>query len=97
MHKYFKRGNYLLILLAALGILGFLLISNTYDFKDKLFQTIFPKPTSKALEADQTFTMSDSNTGAPLDCTGSVCTTQAESVNIKIDDSQIQGLLNELP
>ena len=105
MTKYFKelsgsfqnRVSHLFVLLAALGILGFLLISNTFDFRDNLFSKLFPKPSSKALEADQTFTMSDSNTGAPLDCTGTVCTTTANSVNIKIDDSQIQSLLNELP
>ena len=87
----------LLVLVAAIGILGFLAISNTFNFRDDLFSLLYPKPSSKALEADQTFNMIDSNTGAPLDCAGTVCTTTAESVNIKIDDSQIQGLLNELP
>ena len=103
MPKYLKGENSsigavpILILLASVGLLGFLLISNTFNFRDDLFSLLYPKPSSKALEADQTFIMIDSNTGAPLECAGTVCTTTAESVNIKIDDSQIQGLLNELP
>ena len=38
----------ILILLAAVGILGFLLISNTFDFRDTLFNQLFPKPPSQA-------------------------------------------------
>ena len=38
----------ILILLAALGILGFLLISNTASFRDQLFNQLFPKPASQA-------------------------------------------------
>ena len=38
----------ILILLAAVGILGFLLISNTFDFRDTLFNRLFPKPPSHA-------------------------------------------------
>ncbi len=37
-----------LILLAALGVIVFLLVSNTFDFKDKLFSGLFPKPSSYA-------------------------------------------------
>ena len=38
----------ILILLAAVGMLGFLLISNTASFRDQLFARLFPKPTSQA-------------------------------------------------
>ncbi|MDP2672122.1 MAG: S8 family serine peptidase [Candidatus Daviesbacteria bacterium] len=40
----------ILILLAALGIILFLLISSTAPFKDRLFNTLFPKPPSHAEE-----------------------------------------------
>src|SRR3990167_6584437 len=51
MPKYFKdQGGALpiLILLAAVGIIGFLLISNTFNFRDNLFSQLFPKPSSYA-------------------------------------------------
>ena len=40
----------LLILLAALGILLYVLISSTFPFKDKLFNLLYPKPSSNAQE-----------------------------------------------
>lgn len=40
----------ILILLAAIGLILWLLISNTFSFKDKLFNTLFPKPPSHAQE-----------------------------------------------
>ena len=48
--KFNSQGGALpiLILLAALGFLGFLLISNTFDFRDALFNRLFPKPPSEA-------------------------------------------------
>ena len=42
----------ILILLAALGILGFLLISNTASFRDQLFNQLFPKPASEAAKPE---------------------------------------------
>lgn len=39
---------HILILLAVVGLLAFLIISNTFGFKDKLFNVLFPKPPSKA-------------------------------------------------
>jgi len=44
----------MLILFAALGLLAFLLISNTFDFKDNLFSRLFPKPSSQAVLRGQT-------------------------------------------
>src|SRR6266545_2078651 len=41
----------ILILLAAVGLISFLLVSNTFNFKDILFATLFPKPSSHAQEA----------------------------------------------
>ena len=48
--KFNSQGGVLpvLILVAAAGILGFLLISNTFDFRDALFNRLFPKPPSSA-------------------------------------------------
>lgn len=40
----------ILILLAAAGLLAFLFLSNTFSFKDRLFNTLFPKPPSHAAE-----------------------------------------------
>lgn len=40
----------LLLLLAAIGLIAFLLISSTFPFKDKLFSLLFPKPPSHAAE-----------------------------------------------
>lgn len=40
----------ILFLFASLGLLIFLLISNTFSFKDTLFNTLFPKPPSHAQE-----------------------------------------------
>src|SRR3989344_6866225 len=55
MPKYFKdQGGALpiLILLAAVGIIGFLLISNTFNFRDNLFSQLFPKPSSQAAKPE---------------------------------------------
>ena len=38
----------ILILLAALGIIFYLLLTNTASFKDKLFSRLYPKPSSYA-------------------------------------------------
>src|SRR5258708_4041866 len=37
-----------LVLFAAVGLLAFLVISNTFNFKDSLFSSLFPKPSSQA-------------------------------------------------
>src|SRR3989344_1916497 len=42
----------ILILLAALGIIVYLLLTNTASFKDRLFSLLYPKPPSHAEEAD---------------------------------------------
>ena len=44
---------HILILLAALGLIVFILISQSADFKDKLFGTLFPKPSSFAQNQDE--------------------------------------------
>lgn len=41
---------HILVLIAAVGFLLFILITNTANFKDRLFSTLFPKPPSKASE-----------------------------------------------
>ncbi|MDP2672116.1 MAG: Ig-like domain-containing protein [Candidatus Daviesbacteria bacterium] len=45
-----KGFAHILILLAALGIILFLLISSSAPFKDKLFSLLYPKPPSYAAE-----------------------------------------------
>ena len=37
------------VLLAALGLVGFVVISSSAGFKDKLFAQLFPKPISRAV------------------------------------------------
>ncbi|MBI3486532.1 hypothetical protein HY025_06395, partial [Candidatus Daviesbacteria bacterium] len=37
-----------IILLASLGLLAFLVISNIFNFKDTLFNSLYPKPSSRA-------------------------------------------------
>lgn len=49
MVRYSEKGfAHILILLAALGLIAFLVISNSAFFKDKLFATLFSKPFSHA-------------------------------------------------
>lgn len=44
-----QRGSSsLLIVIAAIGILSFLLITNFFSFKDKIFNILYPKPPSSA-------------------------------------------------
>jgi thermitase len=38
----------ILVLLAAIGVVAFILITGTFDFRDTLFNKLFPKPTSDA-------------------------------------------------
>lgn len=45
-----KGVIHLLPLIAAVGLLAFILISNTFFFRDNLFNTLFPKPSSFATE-----------------------------------------------
>lgn len=40
--------THIFILVAALGFILFLAISNTFDFRDRLFSNLFPKPPSQA-------------------------------------------------
>lgn len=45
-----KGAIHLLLIVVALGILTFLVLSSTLNFKDKLFSTLYPKPKSQAAE-----------------------------------------------
>src|SRR3989344_2116306 len=40
----------ILVLLAAIGITGFLIVTSIFNFSDNLFSNIFPKPSSRASE-----------------------------------------------
>ncbi len=40
--------GHLLLIFAVLGLIAFLLVSNTFNFKDQFFSTLFPKPQSRA-------------------------------------------------
>src|SRR5581483_11919312 len=44
--------HFLILVLVVIGILGFLLVSNTFSFKDRLFNNLFPKPSSHAAITD---------------------------------------------
>ena len=44
---------HILFLIAALGIIAFILTSSTLPFKDQLFSKLFPKPSSFAAEPDE--------------------------------------------
>lgn len=50
LSSYGKKSK-LLILIAALGIIITLLIIATFNFTDKLFNSLFPKPPSHAISA----------------------------------------------
>src|SRR5687768_5228782 len=52
----FQKGiAHILVLVAAAGVVGFLLISSTFSFKDNLFSGLFSKPASHAqVNGDQT-------------------------------------------
>lgn len=50
MHSQKGFAPAVLILLAALGVVVFILFSSTFPFKDKLFGLLYPKPSSKAAE-----------------------------------------------
>ena len=49
-----KGAAPILLLVAALGLIIFLFITSTFDFKDKLFSTLFPKPPSFAASSTDT-------------------------------------------
>ncbi len=58
MNKLNQKGfaPLLLILLAALGIIIYVLVSSTFPFKDKLFSFLYPKPSSHASELTRDLT-----------------------------------------
>lgn len=45
------------VILAALGIIIYLLISSTFPFKDKLFSLLYPKPISRAATTDTSYNL----------------------------------------
>ena len=54
---YFKeeKGTVpILVLFATLGLLLFIFVTNTFDFKNNLFSTLFPKPPSFAISSTDT-------------------------------------------
>lgn len=49
MYKLSQKGAIpLLVLIAAIGLIIFLGVSSSVDFKDKIFSQLFPKPASRA-------------------------------------------------
>lgn len=61
-----KGIAHILLLIAAVGLIAFLLISNTFGFKDKLFDSFYPKPPSFAQDKNN----SKEEAGIPVDLTG---------------------------
>ena len=53
LHKNQKGIAPILLLVAAVGIIGLLFISSAAPFKDKLFSSVFPKPASHAASSNQ--------------------------------------------
>ncbi len=69
-----KGIAHILILMAALGLIAFIIISNTFNFKDGLFASIFPKPSSRA-----------SGPGIVLLDSNNQPTTQTTTASIKVE------------
>lgn len=63
-----------LLLLAGLGLLTFIFVTNTFNFKGKLFSTLFPRPASIAVEGTRI---------EAVDTQGSIIN-QTETRNIKV-------------
>lgn len=67
-----KGATPILLLLAALGLLIFLFITSTFDFKNTLFSRLFPKPPSHAANLPIVFRSSsgeilpDNSSGIPI-------------------------------
>ncbi len=75
----------ILILIAAAGLIIFLLISSSASFKDKLFSNLFPKPASKAVTTPIVF---KSSTGEILPTNASnVPLTTSPTVKIELTSS----------
>lgn len=69
-----KGFAHFLLLFAAVGLIGFIAISSSAEFKNKLFSSLFPKPSSHASE----------NSGIEfVDDSGQVITSTA-SANVKV-------------
>jgi thermitase len=51
MYQNQKGVAHILMLFAAIGLIGFILVSSAASFKDKLFGSLYPKPSSQASEA----------------------------------------------
>ena len=52
-----KGVAHILLLLAAIGVIAFILISQTAEFKDNLFGKLSPKPSSVAAGPGVTFVL----------------------------------------
>ena len=83
-----ERGIvHILILVAAVGLIGFILISSSAEFKDKLFGTLFPKQKSQAAVSPIVFkdtngnTLSTNTSGIP----------QSTSATVKIELTSTLG------
>lgn len=60
-----KGAAQVLLLVAALGLVGFLLVSSSADFKNKLFSQLFSKPASHAVSEPISGPINPSPTPAP--------------------------------
>ncbi len=82
-----KGITHILLLVAALGLIIFLLFSSSAPFKDKLFSSLFPKPSSKATTLPIVF---KSQSGADLQANPDGIPTTT-SVSIKIELTSTLG------
>ncbi|MBI2021483.1 DUF1554 domain-containing protein [Candidatus Daviesbacteria bacterium] len=77
----------LLLLIAFVGLIIFLIITNTFSFKDAIFRVLFPKPTSNAAMSDtiRVFVTSNNYTGNLGGVAGAdaKCQESAQAANLK--------------
>lgn len=82
-----QKGSIPPMLLAALGILVFLFITNAFSFKDRLFNKLFPKPPSYAQE------QASSSVPAPSGLNASVVSSSQINLswNPSTDNAEVTG------
>jgi hypothetical protein len=83
-----RKSDLLLVLLAIIAILAFILITNTFSFKDRLLNILYPKPQANA-QVNDAFLVTDPN-GSPLpQPTADTFITNSLDVQIKLKDVNV--------
>lgn len=81
--QYFtqKGVTHVLVLIAALGLIAFIIVASSAEFKDRLFSLLFPKPPSRA----QTIWMPALNTSWQWQLTGLPVNESVDALMFDID------------